>query len=216
METPPLAANLSTTLRKPPKQARSRATVEVILEGAARVLVAEGEERLTTNRVAAAAGVSIGSLYQYFPNKQALVLALFERHLREAEALRPEALRRGAAIALEERIRLAVRWHLAVHAADPELHRVLTRLAPTVLGPDALRAFERMVQRAIRDALDPYAGELGPANLDLAAFVVAQCLEALTHGAVMHYPELLDRNELEDEISALLVGYLTAQRRAPP
>lgn len=72
------------TPRKRPSQARSRQTVEWILEGAARVFRREGWDA-TTNRIAEAAGVSVGSLYEYFPNKQALVVALAERHLDEAE-----------------------------------------------------------------------------------------------------------------------------------
>jgi AcrR family transcriptional regulator len=73
--------------RKSPSQARSAATVAVILEAATRVLAAESLRGFNTNRVAAVAGVSVGSLYQYFPNKDALVAALIEHdHLRLAEA----------------------------------------------------------------------------------------------------------------------------------
>ncbi len=176
----------------------------------------EGEERATTNRVAAVAGVSIGSLYQYFPNREALLRALLERHLAQAEALRPPALRSGERIPLARRMRLAIDWHLAAHAADPALHQVLTALAPRILGAEALRAFERAVQRTIRDALAPYADEVRPKNLDLAAFVVAQCLESLTHGAVVHHPTLLDREELAEEMATLLTGYLGAKDPPPP
>jgi AcrR family transcriptional regulator len=203
-----MARNPSTQRRKLPSQERSRATVEAILEATARVLVEEGAERTTTNRVAAVAGVSIGSLYQYFPNREALVRALLERHLAEAAALRPAALRSGERIPLARRIRLAIDWHLAAHAADPALHRVLSALAPRVVGAEALRAFERTVQRTVREALALYADEIRPKNLELAAFVVAQCLESLTHGAVVHHPTLLDREELADEMATLLTGYL--------
>lgn len=70
--------------RKQPVQDRSRQTVERILQAAARIFDEEGYRRTTTNRVAEAAGVSIGSLYQYFPNKDALLVALAERHVEEA------------------------------------------------------------------------------------------------------------------------------------
>lgn len=65
--------------RKRPRQRRSAATVEVILDGAARILEREGLERFNTNVVAAVAGVSVGSLYQYFPGKDALMAALVRR-----------------------------------------------------------------------------------------------------------------------------------------
>ena len=67
--------------RKSPVQARSTASVEAILEATVQVLLAVGKERLTTTRVAARAGVSVGTLYQYFPNKSALLQAALRRHL---------------------------------------------------------------------------------------------------------------------------------------
>ena len=68
------------SLRKQPKQARSQEMVETLLQATTRILRREGRERLTTNRVAEVAGVSVGSLYQYFPNKQSLLDALTERY----------------------------------------------------------------------------------------------------------------------------------------
>jgi AcrR family transcriptional regulator len=69
--------------RKSPVQARSAASVEAILEATIQVLLHEGKERLTTTRVASRAGVSVGTLYQYFPNKSALLQAALKRHLDE-------------------------------------------------------------------------------------------------------------------------------------
>ena len=67
--------------RKTPVQARSTATVDAILSATTQVLLSEGQERLTTTRVAYRAGVSVGTLYQYFPNKQTLLRAVLERHV---------------------------------------------------------------------------------------------------------------------------------------
>ena len=67
--------------RKEPRQARSESTAQAILDATVQVILKEGHSRLTTTRVAARAGVSVGTLYQYFPHKQALMLALFQRHL---------------------------------------------------------------------------------------------------------------------------------------
>ncbi len=78
-------SGLATAARKTPVQQRSRRTVDEILGAAARILVEDGYSAMTTNDVAAAAGVSIGSLYQYFPNKDALLRALVERHLDAVE-----------------------------------------------------------------------------------------------------------------------------------
>src|SRR6185437_12667327 len=72
-----------TNPRKTASQKRSRATVDALVEATARVLIKEGYDRTSTNRIASVAGVSIGSLYQYFPSKEALVAAVIERHMQE-------------------------------------------------------------------------------------------------------------------------------------
>lgn len=79
--------------RKTPVQARSAVTVDAILSATVQVLLAVGHDRLTTTRVAARAGVSVGTLYQYFPNKQALLRAVLERHLGEVVAAVERACR---------------------------------------------------------------------------------------------------------------------------
>lgn len=205
-----MAVNPSILQRKEPTQSRSRALVQDILTAAARVFVEDGLDGATTNRVAEVAGVSVGSLYQYFPNKQSLACALLVQHVQQAEASRPAELRGDTKLSLRDRFRIAVRWQLDVHAQDPALHETLTLIAPSVLGTDAIRAFERFHQRTIRFILELYRDELGDRDLDKAAFIVAQTMEALTHGAVLHHPEWLRDNALADEITDLLVRYLEA------
>jgi AcrR family transcriptional regulator len=78
-----MRSDTSTKPRKLPTQDRSKETVEAILQATALVLKREGYDRASTRRVAEVAGVSVGSLYQYFPNKESLVVALYNRHLRE-------------------------------------------------------------------------------------------------------------------------------------
>lgn len=97
---------------------------------------------------------------------------------------------------------------LAAHATNPKLYRTLTAVSPLVLGTDAVHTFERAHHAAVANLLRRHATELRPRNLDIAAFVVAQCLESLTHGAVTHYPELLDQPTLAEEIAELLLRYL--------
>lgn len=198
-----------TTARKRPRQARSRALVDAVLEAAARVLVERGYEGATTNHIAEVAGVSIGSIYQYFPNKEALVRALLERHVENAVALRPEGLDEEA-LDLRSRFRMSIEWFLDVHRADPELHRVLTSLAPDVVGSDLLRSFEESARLRIRTVLETHAPELRSKDLDTASFIVATCLESLTHGAVLHHPDMLKAPALADEMTELLVRYLEA------
>lgn len=79
----PRTAQPALTPRKTPVQKRSTETVDAILEAALQVLIAVGKEQLTTTRVAQRAGVSVGTLYQYFPNKRALLQAALRRHIAE-------------------------------------------------------------------------------------------------------------------------------------
>src|SRR5271168_2652544 len=94
--------------RKAPAQERSRETVDVILEASARILESDGLRGFNTNAIAAKAGVSIGSLYQYFPNKDSIVLALigsFEKALHDTVV---KAVQGGKGKGLESRLRLVV------------------------------------------------------------------------------------------------------------
>ena len=76
------AETSSVSSRKQPRQQRSAALVSAVLDAAVQVLTREGAARFTTARVAERAGVSIGSLYQYFPDKDAVMLALLARERR--------------------------------------------------------------------------------------------------------------------------------------
>src|SRR5512146_42152 len=115
-----------TNPRKRPSQARSRATVDALLEATARILVREGFDRASTNRIAEEAGVSIGSLYQYFPGKEALVGAVIDRHKQELREVAREVLAEIVTLPLEEAVGKLVVVAIAAHRVDPKLHRVLS------------------------------------------------------------------------------------------
>src|SRR5580658_7754149 len=111
--------------RKAPGQARSKETVNVILEASARILESEGLRGFNTNAIAAKAGVSVGSLYQYFPNKDAILLALINRFEDATQAATLEALRSGRGLPLKPSLRLFVRALVVMHYRRPRLNRVL-------------------------------------------------------------------------------------------
>jgi AcrR family transcriptional regulator len=112
-------------VRKAPGQARSKETVNVILEASARILESEGLRGFNTNAVAAKAGVSIGSLYQYFPNKDAILLALIHRFEDATQDAILEAMRSGRGQPLKPCLRLFVRALVVMHYRRPRLNRVL-------------------------------------------------------------------------------------------
>lgn len=197
-----------TTPRKRPQQARSRATVDTILEATARVLVKRGFDGLTTNAVAAAAGVSIGSLYQYFPNKEALVAALVERHMEEMNAAIFAELTRVAKLPLAEAVRCVVELTIRAHAIDPELHRVLTEQVPRVGKLARLREVDEISHRMVAGLLAARKDELAIRDPDLAAFILVSAIEAIVHRAALLYPQRLRDPALVDETTLLVTRYL--------
>jgi AcrR family transcriptional regulator len=200
------------TPRKAPKQHRSKATVEAILEATARVLVEQGYDRASTNRIARIAGVSIGSLYQYFPSKESLVLALCMRHCEEMLALLAESGERLADVPLEVAVRSYVRAMLDAHAVDPELHRVLfTQVLH--LGLELVDNMQRAARDIVRASLERRRDEILPEDLELASFVLVSAVEAVTHTAVLNRPGHLSSRALEDEICALILRYLKGGER---
>jgi AcrR family transcriptional regulator len=197
-----------TTPRKRPRQDRSRATVESILEATARVLVKRGFDGLTTNLVAEAAGVSIGSLYQYFPNKAALVGALIEKHVENMTQLALVELTRVAQLPMPEAIRSVIEAMIRAHAAQPELHRVLTEQVPRVGRMAKLREIEAITHRMVAGLLASRKPELAIEDPDMAAFVLVSAIEAITHRAALFAPELLRDPRLVDETCTMVRRYL--------
>ena len=194
--------------RKKAVQARSQATVEAILGATAKVLVGIGYDRASTNRIAAAAGVSVGSLYQYFPSKEALVAALAERHIDEMSAVIFDAMSRAAAAPAEETVRTLVRVMIEAHRIDPKLHKVLVEQTPRIGRLEKLHDIETRVTQLAATWLRTHAGEIRAVDVDLAAFVVVHAVEALTHAAVLTRPDLLSGERLAGEISELVIRYL--------
>jgi AcrR family transcriptional regulator len=204
----PMPAKAQLKPRKRPKQERSSATVDAILDAAARVLVKQGFERATTNRVAEEAGVSIGSLYQYFPNKEALVAALMQQHLEEMSSIISSTFARIVSEPVPIVVREMVRLMIRAHAVNPRLHKALMEQLPMVGGFERFKSVEGHVVELARTYLEVHKDEVRPQNLELAATVAVGTIEALTHGAVLHRPDLLETDELEREIADLVVRYL--------
>jgi AcrR family transcriptional regulator len=192
-----------------PKQQRSKETVDVILAATARVLVRDGFDRASTNRIADAAGVSIGSLYQYFPSKEALVAALVERHIEHmSEALEAKMVSLAEA-PLPHTVRCMVELMLDAHAIEPELHRVLNEQVPRVGRLHRVHEVEARMQRLARAYFEARREEMRPGlDLDTAAFVVVQTIEALTHGAMIHAETAPARDALVEEVTTLVLRYL--------
>ena len=199
------------TQRKIPRQARAHATVEAILTAAAQVLVRGGLDDLTTARVAERAGVSIGSLYQYFPNKQALAAAVVddctERFLREfADAIASRSNR-----TLHEAAETILHAAFVAHPHSPDLHRMLIELTPRVDRAEMSAQTARAVSEIIAGVLAPHRSEIDPSiDLPEAAMLIETLLETVCHRAVQDHPVHLEANVLRHHSRKMIVAYLTA------
>ena len=194
--------------RKYAAQDRSRATVAALVEATARILISEGFDKASTNRIAEVAGVSIGSLYQYFPSKEALVVAVAERHNREIMDVIGDTLTRMESLPVEEAVRSLVAIAIQAHLLDPDLHRVLSEQIPQ-LGPfEHLETANREAYNRFRAYLESRREELPDMDLDVAAYVSATSIEALAHNAVLRHSHTFSREVLIDHATRLVVGYL--------
>jgi|SRR3954470_12929346 AcrR family transcriptional regulator len=200
-----------TNPRKQASQERSRATVDALIEATARILVKEGFDKASTNRIAQGAGVSVGSLYQYYPNKEALVAAVIDRHNRRLMEVVRGALAKVGARPLEQAVRTLVAVAIDAHRLEPKLHRVLAEQIPRTGRLEQVEGFSREYYALFRDFLESHKRELRTVDLGLAAFVCVTTIEGLTHTAVLHRPEILSDQavgKLVDETTHLVMRYL--------
>jgi AcrR family transcriptional regulator len=205
-----MAPKIRTNPRKSASQKRSHLTVNALLEATARILVREGFDKASTNRIAEVAGVSVGSLYQYFPSKEALVAALIDRHNQEVMQAVQGELAEAANSPIEQAVRKLVAVAVKAHRIDPKLHRVLSEQIPRVGRLEKMETFNREYYTLFRAYLESRRDEIRAVDLGLAAFVCVTSIEALTHTAVLHQKLVSDKatEALVDEATRLVVGYL--------
>jgi AcrR family transcriptional regulator len=194
-------------VRKEPRQARSRETVEAIIRAGARVLAEQGMDGFTTNKAAEVAGVSIGSLYQYFPDKLSLIDAIRRRHLDDVLAvLRGIGQGESTAIRLVEEL---VDGMIAVHSIQPDLHRVLLDEAPRYDGSRSMQgAFESEYMNRYRAVVAAFRNGEDTEAIDVRAEVLSSAVEGVIHNAArrgrLASPEL--RRELIQMVGSYLRG----------
>jgi AcrR family transcriptional regulator len=203
------AGRAPTVARRSPSQARAQDTVDALLIATKTLLIRGGVEAATTNAVAKLAGVSIGSLYQYFPSREALIAELSRRHVAsvlrllfgEIDALLGTSIHVGA--------RRLIKLMIDIHRQDPELHAAIEASHPGLGARAQLMQMDEQVMSMARAYLERHRAELVVTDLDRASFVVVTTVEALTHDACLKRPDLLENDAMVDDITRLILGYLT-------
>ena len=205
------AARAKRPIRKA-KQSRAKATVEAIAEAAAQILSRDGLASLNTNAIARRAGVSVGSVYEYFPNKQAIIDMLLDRHLMDGEA----ALREGASVLTNaptprDIVRVLVDGAVRLHQNDPQLHRVLSTEIPlSAEQTKRVEALRKGLIGVVQIALSPPVCD--PA---VKATILVGTVDALTHRWLIDDVGIpVAPEHMSGELEGMLCAYIEAGQQA--
>jgi AcrR family transcriptional regulator len=202
-----VTARKKTTPRKRPVQDRAVFTVDAILEAATYILVKDGWDKFTTNRVAERAGVNIASVYQYFPNKESIVVELQRRHIDKARQNFPHVMpvlqsQRSLRAVLKIMIDAAV----AEHRLAPALHRVFAEELPRSARRHAAARRDEEIGAEWAAVIERFLKNVP--DTPLAMFLCRVVVHAAIHEAATERPELLDDPLFGDEVVTLLEGFL--------
>lgn len=193
--------------RKTPVQARSTATVDAILDATIQVLVALGKDRLTTTAVAHRAGVSVGTLYQYFPNKRALLQASLRRHMDEISQSILHACEQHRSASLIDMSTALIHAYLAAKMRDVKTSAALYAVASDIEGHAIAKATSNRSLRLIAD-LFATAREPLAKDPELIASVVVSALNGISRRVLeSKYPERTI-GPLRQELIVLIHAYL--------
>ncbi|HET7543102.1 MAG TPA: TetR/AcrR family transcriptional regulator [Polyangiaceae bacterium] len=202
--------NHATEPRKQPRQARSVATVSAVLEGVAQVLETEGYEKMTTTRVAERAGTSVGTLYQYFPSKEALLVAAMEAKMAQVDRALSKIFELPATAPLAEHVRVMITALIAEKRRRPRLNAELARQGPRL---EKLQLIARTLDRAqgmVRALLEAHKDETTVTDADLAAWLVVHAVNGMIDGALLSAPQRLEDPRLAEAIVEHVLGALGA------
>jgi AcrR family transcriptional regulator len=197
-------------LRKTPSQTRALRTVDTLFEAATRILASEGEAGFTTNRIAERAGFSIGTLYQYFPSKEAIVVALVRRHrervLRELDAMLDRAV--AGDYGAEHALRLYLRQIVDAFGRGQKAQRLLARLGWQLDAPAAIVAAMDDGAERVRSALarldDPAVLVPDPPTL----YMLTRAVVGAVRSAAVEESAMLDDPRFEEALFRMVWGLL--------
>lgn len=194
--------------RKKPRQERSAATVDAILEATIQVLLAVGKEQLTTTQVAMRAGVSVGTLYQYFPNKGALLQACLRRHMAEVSEAVKGACERYLSASLREMGSGLIDAYLGAKMRDVKTSAALYAVSSDIEGQAIAKAATAETLQSVA-ALVRSAQESLAKDPTVVASVVLAALNGISRRILESPSPEQTMESLRDELLVLVHGYLS-------
>lgn len=191
--------------RKSPKQSRSKITVEAILQATTHILLAGGAKALTTNHVAERAGVSIGSLYQYFPNKESLIAALIDQHVQQEIDCLSAVIDEWQGELNESLFRKLIQTIIQIHLDDIDLTKLLHQQVNSLECREALRKATRLFEQVIAALLAKKMDKSADDQLIKAkAFIITNTIDSLVQIALTEDTQMLSDAIFVDELVALV------------
>lgn len=198
--------------RKSPVQARSSASVDAILEATIQVLLKVGKEHLTTTKVASRAGVSVGTLYQYFPNKSALLQAVLKRHLVGVVEEVELACKQQEGRLLDQMVSALVNAFLQAKMKDAKTSVALYSVSSDVDGAKIVRQtavrFNRAVVQMLATSCEPLA------DPELAAFMLQSTMVGISRSLLESAAPAERFEKVRQELIRLGLAYLKAAHKA--
>jgi AcrR family transcriptional regulator len=202
-----MTAEPRTVPRKKPRQSRAQVTVDAILDATAHILVRDGYEGLSTNRVAERAGVSIGSLYQYFPGKESLIGELLDRYSDEIHNMVVSMIAELGSADPVHCSRALVTAMIDVKLRSPRLAKVLREQIPRVGRMKRYEEELATIVKLVTVYLDAHEHEVRVPDRETAAFVVVHVVDELTHALVTRRAKV-DRDAAIEEVTDVALRYL--------
>ena len=195
---------------KEPQQRRSRVTYDAILEATTQILIERGYAATTTNHIAKRAGISIGSLYQYFPNKEAIAVELLQRHIVGGPAYMESNIIHSLKnqIAPVEMVKCFIEAACDHHADNSALHKVLEEEVP---HPVHIRETIRCNENHYTEVLARWIKKQRPqqvSDITVAARLVFYMIKAMTHWYILNQQTEIERNIFVDELTSIIMRYL--------
>lgn len=206
------SSSITLSPRKKPRQARSQATVDAIFEATIQVLLSDGLQRLTTIRVAERAGASVGTLYQYYPHKQALLFAVLQRHHANVERAITEAAASSHHTSLATMVGAVIRALVKVKTGRLDESRALYAVSAALNSREAVRDHERRCRTALAAMLKT-ATDAKFNGLEKIVFVLTTAMSGPTRAVIEGGGPAEMARDLPNHLRSLCLGYLKQQKR---
>lgn len=196
------------SLRKEPNQSRSQDTMESIVKATAHILEKEGFEKTSTNKIAAKAGVSIGSLYQYFPTKESILALLMDKFMRSEIEMIDKILSEHKSSTLEQTIRSIITATLSSKKRNKRFTKMFAQKIFGFNKMDALKKVDDYMMEQFKIYIKPFEKEIRMENLDMSLWICIQCVKLVPVAVMFQDNYDLDDPKITDELVHLVYQYL--------